>query len=52
MIATEQHFAVNLVRGNNRELIILIWLDAVTTAVVSMLSEARVQLGLIRQAES
>ena len=61
-IATGQHFAITLVRASDRELIVLVWpsrsteiepsaLAAVTTAIVSTLAEARVQLGLIRAAE-
>jgi hypothetical protein len=62
MIAAEQHFIIELIQDSNRELIILVWptrptqiepaqLAAITTTVVAVLAEARIQLGLIRQAE-
>jgi hypothetical protein len=57
-----ERFIIRLVRGETRELIILVWptrateiepreLAGVTTTVVAVLAEARVQLRLIRKAE-
>jgi hypothetical protein len=57
-----QPFIIRLVRGETHELIVLAWptrpseiepreLAAVTTTVVAVLAEARVQLRLIRAAE-
>jgi hypothetical protein len=62
MIAAKQHFSIQLIQDSNRELIILVWptrptqiepaqLAAITTTVVAVLAEARIQLGLIRKAE-